>query len=438
MTDLPGRPPGGEAVTQRPGERQPSESAEPSAPATSKLELPGTAPATSKLELPDTAPATSKLELPDTTSATPASEQADEPDPTLAAKLPPRLAPPRRGLATYSPFRLGLTAAVGIGLAYLLFRALERGQGTVLLLLLALFLAVGLDPAVRRVESWGVSRGFAVAGVFATALLLLTGLGFAVVPPLVGQTQHFLHSLPSYVTKLQHNRRVAELDRRFGVLDSVQSYLKQSAWLKSVTGNLLSVGTAIASIIFQVFTLAVLTLYFLAYLDDIIRFGYRLTPSSKRIQVSKIGDKIIAQIGHYVVGTTALALLRGLFTLAVLAALGVPYPFALAFITAVLDIAPVVGTAAAFVVVCTVVLLESVPQGIVVICFFVGYEVLARLVFIPRLLDKSVRINPGAALVGALAGYALFGVIGFLISIPLVAVITLILREVLLPRQANR
>src|SRR6185503_20070173 len=117
------------------------------------------------------------------------------------------------------------------------------------------------------------------------------------------------------------------LDRRFGVLKSVQSYLNQSALMKNVTDNLLSVGTAIASIIFQVFTLAVLTLYFLAYLEDIIAFGYRLTPSSRRSQVSSIGDKIVAQIGHYVVGTTALALLRGLSTLVVLAILGVPYPF---------------------------------------------------------------------------------------------------------------
>ncbi|HEU5269869.1 MAG TPA: AI-2E family transporter [Jatrophihabitans sp.] len=354
------------------------------------------------------------------------------------ASLPDRLAPPRRGFATYSPFRLGLTAAVGFGLAYLVFRALYRGQEAVLLLLLALFLAIGLDPAVRRVESWGISRGLAVAGVFVSALLLLTGLGFAVVPPLVGQTQHFVNNLPNYITELQHNRRIADLDRRFGLLQSAQDHLKQSALLKNVTDNLLSVSTAIASIIFQVFSLAVLTLYFLAYLDDIIAFGYRLTPASRRSQVMKIGDKIVAQIGHYVVGTTALALLRGLFTLALLAGLGVPYPFALAFIAAVLDIAPVVGTALAFVVVSTVVLLDSVPKGIVVICFFIGYEVLARLVFIPRLLDRSVRINPAAALVGALAGYAVFGVIGFLISIPLVAVITLILREVLLPRQAHR
>jgi predicted PurR-regulated permease PerM len=73
-----------------------------------------------------------------------------------------------------------------------------------------------------------------------------------------------------------------------------------------------------------------------------------------------------------------------------------------------------------------------------VIGFFLAYEVFARLLLIPRLLDRSVRISPAAALVGALAGYTMLGVVGFLVSIPLVAVITLIMREVVLPRQASR
>ena len=227
------------------------------------------------------------------------------------------LAPPRRTLATYSPFRLGLTAAIGFGLAYLLFRAVEQGKDSLLLLLLALFLAAGLDPAVRRVERFGLSRGLAVAVVFGGALLLIAGLGVAVVPPLVEQTSTFVHNLPGYVTELQHNRRIADLDRRFGVLNSVQNYLKDSSLLKQLAGNLLSVGSAVASTIFQVFTLFILTLYFLVYLDDITGFAYRLTPASRRPQVSRIGDKIVSQIGHYLVGTVALALLRGLCTLIV-------------------------------------------------------------------------------------------------------------------------
>ncbi len=395
-------------------------------------------PVTSQpVAVPEPEPERQRLIVPDS-PVVPGHAEESEPAPELLAELPPRLAPPRRSLATYSPFRLGLTAAIGFGFAYVLFRGLQRGEDTFLLLLLALFLAAGLDPAVRRVQSLGLGRGLSVAVVFVSGLLLLVGFGFAILPPLVEQTATFVHNLPGYVTELQHNRRIADLDRRFGLLDRVQSYLNGSELLKRLGGNLISVGTAIASTIFQVFSLAVLTLYFLSFFDDITGFAYRLTPASRRPAARRIGDKIIAQIGHYVGGTVCLALLRGVFTLAFLAILRVPYPFALAFIAAVLDIAPVVGAVLAAVVVTTVVALESVPSGIAVICFFVAYEVLARLVFVPRLLDKSVRVNPAAAVIGALAGFTLFGVIGFLISIPLVAVITLILREVLLPRQAAR
>ncbi|MGL1673524.1 AI-2E family transporter, partial [Vibrio parahaemolyticus] len=91
---------------------------------------------------------------------------------------------------------------------------------------------------------------------------------------------------------------------------------------------------------------------------DITGFAYRLTPASRRPQVRSIGDKIVIQIGLYVKGTVSLALLRGVVTLVVLAALQVPDPFALAFIAAILDIAPVVGALLAAIVVSTVVLLE--------------------------------------------------------------------------------
>jgi len=345
---------------------------------------------------------------------------------------------PRRTFATYSPFRLGLTAAIGFGLAYLLFRALVRGQDTIILIALSLFLAAGLDPAVRRVERLGLGRGPAVAVVFVGSLLFLVGIGFAVVPPLVDQTATFVHKLPSYVTELQSNRRIADLDRRFGILSSVQSYLHGSKLVRQLAGNLLAVGSTLATAVFSTFSLAVMTLYFLAYLRDITGFAYRLSPATRRGQISAIGDKIVAQIGRYVVGTATLALIKGLVTLVFLTAFGVPYPLALAFIVAVLDTIPLVGSVLAAAVVSTVVVLESVPTGIATICFFVVFEVLERIFLIPRLLDRSVRVSPAAAVVGALAGYTMLGVIGFLVSVPVVAVLTLILREIVLPRQAAR
>lgn len=344
----------------------------------------------------------------------------------------------RRPLTAYSPFRLGVTAAIGFGLAYLLFRALAQGRDTLVLIALSLFLAAGLDPAVRRLRGLGVSRGLSVAIVFVGSLLFIVGVGFAVVPPLVHQTSTFVHNLPGYVADLQRNHTVANLDRRFGLLRSVQNYLKDSKLIQQLATNLFSVGTTVATTVFETFSLLVMTLYFLLYLRDITGLVYRISPASRRESVSRIGDKIVSQIGHYVAGTFALALCSGAVTLIFLAAARVPYPFALAFLVAILEIAPLVGPILAAAAVSTVVLLESVPTGIVTVVFFAVWYTVQRIFLYPRLLHPSVRISPAAAVVGALAGYTLFGVIGFLLSIPLVAVLTLILREIVVPRQAAR
>jgi predicted PurR-regulated permease PerM len=341
-------------------------------------------------------------------------------------------------LLSYSPFRLGLLAAFGFGIAYLLFRAVQHGEAALLLIAMSFFLAAGLDPAVRQLERWGLKRGPAVGVVFIGMLATLTGLGFAVVPPLVEQISHFAKHLPGYITKLQQNSRIAELDRRFGILQSTQDYLKNSQLVSDLADNLLTVTSTVVTAIFSVFTIAVLTLYFLAYLRDITGFAYRMTPASRRVEVTRIGDNVVTQIGRYFIGTIGLAFARGTATLAMLAILGVPYPFALAFIAALLDLAPIIGTAFGVIVVSTIVFLESVPAGIGIVIFFVCYEALARLVLIPRLLHPSVRIGPAAAVLGALAGYLTLGVVGFLFSIPLVAIITLIVREAVLPRQARR
>jgi predicted PurR-regulated permease PerM len=357
-------------------------------------------------------------------------------EPPYRAPGAPSQQPPR--FALYSPFRLGFTAALGVGVAYLIYSALRVGHNSFVLLALALFLAAGLDPGVRRIEKLGLKRGPAVGIVFLLVLGAIVGLGFAVIPPLASQTTTFVHNLPDYITDLRGNHEIASLDKRFGFLNSIQKYVNDSSNPSSIASNLLSIGTKVADSIFSLFSLAILTLYFMAYLRDITSFIYRLTPLSRRERVTDIGDRVVAQIGLYVAGTAALGLLAGLASLLFLWLLGVPDPLALAFIVAILNLVPVLGSGLAVLSVCTIAFLTSVPDGIWTIVFFLAYLIVQRLVLTPRLLHPSVRISPAAALVGALAGYTTLGLIGFLVSIPTVAVVTLLLREIVVPRQATR
>jgi predicted PurR-regulated permease PerM len=336
-----------------------------------------------------------------------------------------------------SPFVLGFAAAVGVALAYLLFRSLVDARDILVLVGLSLFFAAGLDPVIRAARRLGLPRGIAVAAVFVVIAGVFTAFGFAVVPPLVDQTASFVHKLPGYLTDLQHNRRVADLDHRFHLINRLRDYVESGGLFRNLAGNVLSAGTAVATTVFEGVTVLVLTLYFMAYLDDIKEFAYSMAPRSRRKRATEIGTKITDQIGSYVAGNLALALLAGLVSLLWLWAIGAPFPYALAFVVALLDVVPLVGAALATVIVSVIVLISSTVAGIATVVFLIGYQIVENYVVVPRFLTKMPRINPVATIIGVLAGAKLLGVIGFLLALPLVAVIDLILREIVVPRQAR-
>ncbi len=344
--------------------------------------------------------------------------------------------PPASRSAT--PFGVGFAAAVGVGLAYLLFRVLVDARDMLILVAVSLFFAVGLDPAVRRMQRVGLRRPLAVLVVFVVLAGLATAFGFAVVPPLVDQVSNFIAHLPGYLTDLQNNHRIASLDNRFHFLDKAHTYLSSGDLTKTLAGNAVSAGTALATTIFDGVTVLILTLYFMAYLDSITAFAYRLVPRSRRSRAETVGSEIIQQLGEYVAGNLLTGLIAGLVSLAFFAAIGAPFPIALAFVVALLDVIPLLGAPVALIIVSTVVAITSIPWGIATVVFLIAYQVFENYLLIPRMFRTRVIINPAATILGALVGATLFGVLGFVIAIPLVATIALVVREVFIPRQRAR
>ena len=354
---------------------------------------------------------------------------ADSPSSTAATT--------REGLAI-PPFVLGFGAAVGVGITYLLYRSIVEARDVLVLLGVSMFFAVGLDPLVRTLQRLGMRRSFAVTVVFLGIAAVATGFGFAVVPPLVDQIESFVHGLPGYLTDLENNKRIRDLDSHFHLISKAQQYVKSGDLVKMLAGNALTAGTAVASTVFDGLTVLILTLYFMAYLDSITGFAYRLVPRSRREGAESVGAKITQQLGEYVAGNLLMALIAGVITLLWLASVGAPFPIALAFVVAMLDVVPLVGAAVAATIVSTIVLISSTPAGVATIVFFVVYQLIENYVFVPRIFRTRVHINPAATIIGALVGATLLGVFGFLLSIPLVATADLVIRDVVIPRQRSR
>ncbi|HEY8533516.1 MAG TPA: AI-2E family transporter [Micromonospora sp.] len=340
--------------------------------------------------------------------------------------------PLRRG-----PFLIGFSGATGVLVAYAGFLALRNAASALVLIGIALFLAIGLNPLVTRLRSWGLPRGVAVAAVALGLLLLFVGGVVALVPPLVNQTTEFISHLPSYVEDLRRNPTVNELIERFDLAERVRSAANVEVVERAI-GGVYGGARWVFGTVFNVVTVLVLTIYFLATFERIKDLAYRLVPASRRERVRLLGDEILAKVGAYMVGALSIAFLAGVATFVFASVMGLSYPIALAIVVAVCDLIPQVGATLGAAIVSLIGFTTSVPIGITCVVFFIIYQQVENYLIYPKVMRRSVQVSDVAAIVGALLGVTLFGVLGALLAVPIVAALQLIIREVILPRQERR
>jgi predicted PurR-regulated permease PerM len=345
---------------------------------------------------------------------------------------------PGRPLTRNHPFVFGFYGALGVLAAYILVQALSNARQVIILIIVALFLAVGLNPGVEALERIGISRRWAVLLVFLALVGFFVGFGFAIVPPLSQQTTAIIHNLTSgngYLEQLQNNPRLQDLDHRYHLLQKAKTALQSKDLGTRAANGVVGVGQVVLSGVFSTLTVLILTLYFLSSLPNITGFMYRLAPRSRRARVALLGDEILARIGGYVAGNLLISLIAGLMTYLFLLIVGVPYALALALLVAITDLIPLVGATIGAIFVTALSFFSGLWIGIATAIFFAVYQQVENYIVQPRVMKRSVDVQPAVTIIAALIGGALLGVIGALLAIPAAAAVALILREVVVPRQ---
>lgn len=368
-----------------------------------------------------------------------------EPAPPDADPAPPADDPGRDGrfgapgprLSRRNPFLIGLLGGLGLLTAYGIFLGLRNAASILVLIFVALFLAIGLNPAVTRLRSWGLPRGLAVTVIALAVVLLICGGVFALIPPLVTQTGQLIENVPGYIESLQRNEAVRDLVQRYDILNKVQGAL-DAGTVTNALGGVVGGAKLVFGTIFNVLTVIVLVIYFLAAFDRIKESGYALVPASRRPRVRLLTDEILGKVGAYMVGAIAIAVLAGASTWVFAVVVGLGYPFALAVVVAVCDLIPQIGATIGAVIVSLVGLADSLGTGIACIVFFLIYQQVENYLIYPTVMRRSVKVSDVAAVTAALLGVGLFGVIGALVAIPMVAAIQLLVREVVYPSMAEK
>lgn len=344
---------------------------------------------------------------------------------------------PGRRFDRRSPFMVGLAGAAGVAVTYAGIQILLAVGQVLILIVVALFLAIGMEPAVSWLVRPWFPRWAAVTTVFLIGIGLFAGFLAAAIPPLVTQGGAFIHNAPDYVSHLsQRYPFIHDLNDRYHLQDRLQQTLGTDP--SHVLGGVLDAGREAFSILSSTLIVAVLTAYFMANFTQIRSSIYRLFPNDRRPRAILIGDEIFTKVGGYILGNLLISVITAVLTFIWLLTFDVPYPLLLAVLVALLDLIPIVGSTIAGVVAALVALTVSVPITIATIVFFIVLRLLEDYLLVPRIIGRTVQVPALVTVVSVLLGGALLGIIGALLAIPVAAAGLLIVRETLLPSLDKR
>ncbi|MFN6292090.1 MAG: AI-2E family transporter [Candidatus Nanopelagicaceae bacterium] len=344
-------------------------------------------------------------------------------------------------LNTQHPFYFGFLAASGALVAITFLRALQSASQVFVLIIISLFLAMGLNPAVESLQSRKMKRGAAVSIVVATALVVIVLFALVVIPPVFSQANELIDGAPQLIDSLKNNRTIAELNTQYGVIDTLQSkfqsWVSDGKLLTGAFGGVVGVGRTVLSGAFSTLTVLVLTLYFLSSLPSVTRIFYRLAPASRRERVSKIGDAIISRVGAFVGSQVLIAALAATFVFFLSLGLELPYAAALGMVILFVALIPLVGHFIGASIVILVALTQSPTKALLALVLYTLYVQIENYVITPRIMKRSLSIPGLVTIVAALLGTSLLGLVGGVLAVPIAAAILLIMDEVVFPKTDN-
>jgi predicted PurR-regulated permease PerM len=327
--------------------------------------------------------------------------------------------------------------AVSLG-GVLLLALVYASRGILVQLVVAVVLAMALEPLVQALERRGLRRGTAVGMAFAFAALLVVGFAYLLIPPLVDEVTRFAHNIPSLLQKLtQGQGKLGFLERRFHVVEHAREAIATQGAAGVVgnpalhlVGSVVRAGAAIVAIAF-------LTLF--------VQLGGRrwfdgfleVVPASSRERWRRGGSGVSRAVGGYVAGNLLISVIAGTVATLVLLALGVPYAVPLGLVVAIFDLIPLVGATLATVIVAAVALTKGVTPAVIVVAAMVAYQQIENHTLQQLIYHRTVKLSPLAIAVSVAAGAEIGGIVGALLGIPFAGALKVVSAELLAWRRGE-
>jgi predicted PurR-regulated permease PerM len=338
------------------------------------------------------------------------------------------------------PLRAILVTVAVVVLTYMAGKLLYRLRDTLLLIAVAGFVALLLNPMVVALQRWKIRRrGWAVTVVTLWAIIVFIGLAFAFGYPLVRGITHLADGLPGYVSKAEAGKGwIGHLIRRYHVLPWVQKNTsKIVSFGQSLGKPALAVGKGAVSLLVALATIFILVLLLLLEGPKMRTGVLGLMSPQRSAQVTKVAAEVNRAVTGFMLGNILTSVIAGLVVFVTLLVLGVPYPLLWALWVALVDFLPMIGGALAGIPTVLFALGQSFTAGLVTLVVFLIYTQVENHILNPVIMSRTVKINPllvllsilVAASIGSWIGGLFGGFVAALLAIPAAGALQVIVAE---------
>lgn len=280
-------------------------------------------------------------------------------------------------------------------------------------------LALALDRPVRLLQDRGLSRGAATAIVSVALVGALVLIAVLLVPPAVRQAAAFSDDLPSTLEQFYDfpvvGDRIAEAD----IADRSDEWLEQlpgTVTTDSVSDTMNRLVLGIASVV----QVLLLTLAFILDGEALVARTRGIIPEHLWPRIDRGGTLVYDILGRYFAGSLLLALLNGVYILAVGLVLGVPLIVLAAVWVMITNLIPQIGGFLGGSVFVVLALTEGAVTGALAGAAFMAYMSAENYFIAPAIVGKAVNLSPPTTMIAAIVGGTAAGVPGALVATPLV------------------
>jgi predicted PurR-regulated permease PerM len=311
-------------------------------------------------------------------------------------------------------------------------------------ILVSLFLAIALNPAVGVLQRRGVKpRGAAAGLIYFGAVLVIAGLAALLVPPLIDQASGFGKALPGYVHDLTAGKGpLGFLERKYHIVEKARQAVSGgpgggASKLLGGAGTVISITRSVVTAVVGFVTILFLTFFMILEGPAWVERGIALLPEPSQPRWRAVCDEISRTVSGYVTGNLLISAIAGGSCAIVLVIVGVPFPIALGLVVAILDLIPLAGATLAGILLAIVAFLTSLTAGIVVVTYFVIYQQVENHLLQPLVYGRTVQLSPLVVLIAVLIGAQVAGVLGALGAIPVAGTLQILLVDFLRHRRGE-